>query len=137
MPYQRSTNSGTVEGLKNFGKMLAKKIGISALVWLILYFLGQPFRQPESVLALFSPVPGCLVGGAIGWWMAEDAVENAGFTGLPLWTILVAASLIAIWPVEWILKLFTHWEMYMGGFMMAACATTLALAAAVWRSSAD
>jgi hypothetical protein len=137
MAYQRSSGSGDIDGLKNLGKVLAKKIGFSALAWLVLYFIGHPMRSPEGILPLFSPVPGCLLGGAIGWWMAEDAVETAGFTGMALWSILVAAALLAILPVEFILKLITGWKLEMGGFMMIACAVTMALAASVWRASAD
>ena len=89
---------------------------------------------------MFSFVLGSLAGGAIGWWMAEDATETAGFSGIVLWSTLVAACVIAIVPVELLLRLITRWPANMGGVprMMAICAITAgAFGASVWLSAAD
>jgi len=138
MSYRRTSNWNPLEGLKGFALVLAKKIGWSALVWTVLYFASQPCRAVESPLTAFCLVIGSLAGAAIGWWMAEDAVENAGFSGMTLWVILVLASAAAVWSVEGVfLLIFGKKWMEFGGFMMAMSATVAALGTSVWRASAD
>ena len=138
MSYRRTADLNPFGALKGFGKMLSRKIAFSALAWVVLYFASQPLRAPGSILMMFTMVLGSLAGGAIGWWMAEDAAETAGFSGMVLWITLVLASALSIWGVEGLgLLAFGKTWMGFGGFMMASVGTVTALGAAVWRASAD
>lgn len=121
--------------LRNFGLYLLKKMGYMALLWVAVYFLSQ--WMAEGVGALFAMMLGAIAGLIIGWVMAEDAVERASFTGIPLWVTLIFASWITIGATENILKFFTGWELTFGRWMLITAAMLMALAASVWRASAD
>lgn len=125
-----------LEGLRQYGLILLKKMGFIALGWTILYFCSHPFRV-SGVLMLFAPLIGALAGLVIGWQLADGAVEDSGFTGLPLWAILILAGCSTIWIVEGILYLFTRWNIEFGGWMLIMAAMVLTLASTVWRSSVD
>ena len=49
---------------------------------------------------LFAPMVGAVAGLVAGWYMATDAVEDSSLSGMILWAILVAASVIPMWVVE-------------------------------------
>ena len=90
-------------GLKQYGLVVARKMGFIALGWVLVYFVSKPFRHENelvSILMLFSPMVGAVAGLVAGWYMSTDSVEDAGFSGLPLWTILVVASIAPMWIVE-------------------------------------
>jgi hypothetical protein len=125
-------------GLKEYSRVLGRKIAFCAIAWVVVYFLTQPFRNPEAIfLPLFGLMVGALAGLVVGWYMATDSVEDSGMNGLPLWTILVLASCISIWGVEGILYLITGWSAGFGGWMLLTAASLLALAAAVWHASSQ
>lgn len=121
--------------LRDFGIHLLKKIGYMCLLWTGVYFLSQ--LMAEGVGTLFAMTLGSIAGLVIGWTMAEDAVEKASFTGIPLWTILVLSSWAPIALTEWFLKLFTHWDLTFGRWMLITAAMLMGLASSVWRASAD
>ena len=128
-----------MDGLKSYGRVLGRKMGFIALAWVVIYFMSQPFRGKNSeelnVLMLFAPLIGSIAGMVAGWYMATDAVEDAGFHGLPLWVLLVIGATGPMWIVEWILGRITHWPMAFGGFMELTFASLLALGAAVWMAA--
>jgi hypothetical protein len=130
-----------ITGLKQYGLIVARKMGFIALGWVLVYFVSQPFRHEGgmvNILMLFSPMVGAAAGLVAGWYMATDSVEDAGFTGLPLWTILVLASIVPMWVVEGIMHLiFPAWIFGFGGWMVLSSAILLALASAVWNASSQ
>jgi hypothetical protein len=131
-----------LELFKRFGKILGRKMAFVAVGWLIVYFITQPMRQVPTdggvnILTLFGPVIGGLAGLIAGWHMATDAVEDSSMHGITLWVVLVAAAVIPMWVVEGIMRLFTHWPMNFGGFMVLLAANLLALASAVWLASSQ
>jgi len=135
------------EQYKRYAKRLGKQMAIIAGAWAILYFPSQSFNE-GLFWPLFSLLVGGLVGLVAGWWVAENAVEEAGFSGLSLWIILVAACVGAFWGTEiilgtvvpWVSSWFGHpgpWPIGFGRWMMLSSATILAMVSAVWRASAD
>jgi hypothetical protein len=131
-----------VDTLKSYALVLARKMGLVAVGWVGVYFLSQKFRTPGqdgiNILMLFAPLIGAIAGLVAGWYVATDAVEDSQMSGLGLWVILVAASVIPMWVVEWVMHLiFPTWPMEFGGFMVVASANLLALASAVWHASAQ
>jgi hypothetical protein len=57
---------------------------------------------------------------------------------LPLWSILVAASIAPMWIVEGIMHLiFRGWTFGFGGWMELSAAMLLAMASAVWNASSQ
>ncbi|MGN6366752.1 MAG: hypothetical protein ACTHN5_00545 [Phycisphaerae bacterium] len=129
-----------LQGLKDYSRVLARKMGFIALGWLLVFFISKPFRYEGdlNVLMLFAPMIGALAGLVAGWYMATDAVEDSGLTGLPLWTLLVIATCIPIWGVEGIMHLLLpKWPFGFGGWMLLSAATLIALATCVWHSSSQ
>jgi hypothetical protein len=127
-------------GLKDYSKVLSRKMGFVALGWVLVYFISHPFRTEGgvvNVLLLFSPMIGCIAGLVAGWYMATDAVEDSGgLTGFPLWIILIVASCLPMWAVEGIMHLLLPaWTFGFGGWMLVSAANLMALASAVWLSS--
>jgi hypothetical protein len=130
-----------IQGLKEYGAVLGRKMGFAALGWLVLYFASQPLRQESgmiNVLTLFAPMVGAIGGLVVGWYMAINAVEDSGFSGLPLWTLLVAASWVSMCVVEWIMHLILpRWNFGFGGWMVLMSGMLLSLATAVWYASSQ
>jgi hypothetical protein len=128
-------------GLKQYGLIVARKMGFIALGWVLVYFISQPFRhegQLVNILMLFSPLVGAAAGLVAGWYMATDSAEDAGFTGLPLWVILVVASILPMFGVEGVMHLiFRSWVFGFGGWMVLSAAILMALASAVWNASSQ
>jgi hypothetical protein len=91
----------------------------------------------EGPSSLFSLPIGVTAGVVIGWWLAEDAVERAGFTGFTLWTILIVACWTPVAAAEFTLGHITGWSMGFGRWMLVAAALVMSMAATVWRASAD
>ncbi len=128
-------------GLKDYSKVVLRKMGLIALGWVAVYFISQPFRregQVINILMLFSPLIGAAGGLVAGWYMATDSVEDSGFNGLFLWVILVVAAIIPMWVVEGLMHLiFRSWEFGFGGWMVLSAAMLLAMASAVWYASSQ
>jgi hypothetical protein len=127
-------------GLKEYSRVLGRKMAFIAIAWVILYFLSQPFRKEAdlNILMLFAPMVGAFAGLVAGWYMATDAVEDAGMSGLPLRIILVIASVLPMWIVEGIMHLiFPTWNFGFGGWMELMAATIMAMATAVWHESSQ
>lgn len=124
-----------LQHLTRFLIHVAKKDLWVALAWALLYFCTQ--WVTEGPTSLFSLPIGVAAGIVIGWWLAEDAVETAGFSGLLLWTILVIAAWLPIAVVEGLLGVVTGWSMGFGRWMLFTAALIMSLVAAVWRASAD
>jgi hypothetical protein len=127
-------------GLRSYSVVLARKMGFIALGWILVYFISHPFRTENglNVLLLFSPMIGAIAGLVAGWYMATDAVEDSGLTGLFLWTILVVSTCIPMWAMEGLLHLlFPKWPFGFGGWMLLSAATLIALATCVWHSSSQ
>jgi hypothetical protein len=129
----------TSDSLKQFALILLRKMAFVALAWLVIYFLSQPMRREQglNVLPLFGMPLGALAGLVAGWYLATNAVEDSDLQGLPLWCLLVTGSVLPVWLVEGVLKLFTHWPVNFGGWMMLTAATVMALASAVWIANAQ
>ena len=129
----------TLEQLSQFkplGLALARKGGAMAGVWVVVYFATGWMNHGAG--SLFAPLVGALLGLVFGWVVAQDAVETAGFSGMVLWSALVATAWVAIWLPEILLGLITGWGI--GGFgrwMLIMSAMILSMAAAVWRASVD
>lgn len=122
--------------LKAFLLALARRAGILAIGWVVLYFGTQWMNT--GIPALFAMVVGAVAGLVIGWYLAENAVEEAGFSGFALWIMLVAAAWATIWLPEALMGAITGWGI--GGFgrwMLVSIAMLMSMAAAVWRASAD
>ncbi len=129
------------ELLKQYGKILARKMALVAVGWLVVYLVTQPMRLvPDSgvnVITLFGPVVGCLAGLLAGWYLATDAVEDSALSGVVLWIILVMGAVVPMWGVEGLMGRITHWPMNFGGFMILTAGNLMALASAVWYASAQ
>jgi hypothetical protein len=132
-----------IMGLKEYGRVVGRKMLYIALAWIVVYWISQPFRTTPSdaainALMLFSPLIGALGGLVAGWYMATDAVEDSGLTGLGLWVILVAAACIPMWAVEGLMHLVFWWRPFgFGGWMLMSAAMLMALASAVWHASSQ
>jgi len=127
---------------KQYGKIVARKAGLVAVGWLLVYFLTQPMRAEPAdgspnILTLFGPVIGGIGGLVAGWYLATNAVEDSSMQGMTLWAILVLASAVPMWLVEGIMHTITRWPMNFGGFMVVTAGTLMALAAAVWHASSQ
>jgi len=129
-------------GLKPLVVYLGKRLGWISLGWLIIYFATQPMAEP-GVLMLFGLLVGAVAGLVIGWWLAEEAVERAGFSGMALWVILVVAAWLPPCGIELVMygltRLFTGtgWPLGFGRWMVLTATMVVSLAAAVWRAAAD
>ena len=136
---RQATEWTPLEGLRQYGLILLKKMGFIAIGWVIVYFISHPFRISGefNVLMLFSPLIGAFAGVGIGWYLAENAVEDSPLLGMGLWVTLTAAGWAAIWVVEGVLHRIMHRPIEFGGWMLISTAMILSMAAAVWRSSAD
>jgi hypothetical protein len=127
-----------ITGLKEYSRVLGRKMAFVTIAWVILYFISQPFRKEGdlNVLMLFAPMVGAFAGVVIGWYMATDAVEDANMSGMVLRIILVIASVLPMWVVEGIMHLILPtWSFGFGGWMELMAATLMAMAAAVWHES--
>lgn len=126
-------------GLRSIGLFLLKKSAFVAGAWIILYYCTQWLVVGPAMLLAF--IVGAAAGLCVGWYIAQDAVDAAGFSGLLLWLMLVAASWLPIALVEFLLgELMYHaagWKLNFGRWMMIAAALLLSMVSAVWRASAD
>src|SRR5271170_5314172 len=106
-------------------KYLGKKALILAGVWVVIYFISQLFAS--GPLMLIEQILGAIVGAAAGWEMADDAVNECGFSGPVLWVLLVLACWCPIWLVERIMVASMHmlagWQMTFGEWMLLTMAT--------------
>lgn len=121
--------------LRDFGLVLLKKMGYLAIAWAVLYFVSQFFNL-NVILMLFAPMFGALVGLVFGWYVAENAVEQSGLTGLLLYVLLVVAATLPVVVVELVMMFFWP-EIGFARWMCLTAIVVLAVAAAVWRASAD
>jgi hypothetical protein len=127
--------------LQQYALILARKMGYVALGWVVVYFVSQPMRWvPEdgvNILTLFGLLVGSVAGLVAGWYLAIDSVEDSSLSGMVLWTVLVACSVIPMWLVEGVLRVITRWPLNFGGFMILTAANLMALATAVWYASSQ
>ncbi len=129
-------------GLRELLLYLGKKLGWISLGWIGIYFLTQPMAR-EGIVMLFSPLVGAVAGLVIGWWLAEEAVERAGFSGMVLWVILVLAAWLPPLGLEFLMYGLTWfftgapWPLGFGRWMVITTTCIVSMAATVWRASAD
>jgi hypothetical protein len=118
---------------------LGKKSLILAGAWVVVYFLSQPFNNGPMIFA--EPILGAIAGAAAGWAMAEDAVEECGFSGPVLLVFLTLACWLPIWLVQGVMAELMHvlagWEMTFGEWVFLGMATIFSLVAAMWRELVD
>ena len=129
-----------IQGIKSYSLVLARKMGLTAVGWLFVYFISQKFRYEGdlNVLMLFAPMIGAIAGLVAGWYMATDSVEDSGFSGITLWIVLFLATCIPIWLTEAIMHLLLpKWPFGFGGWMLLSAATLIAMATVVWHSSSQ
>ncbi len=120
--------------LREYGTIVARKMGFIALGWVVIYFISHPFR--DGIAMLGSPLIGAIAGLVAGWYMAEKSVEESSLNGIVLWVIIVVAAVAPMWIVEGIMHvLIPKWEMGFGGFMLLTAATLMALGSGVWHAS--
>jgi len=135
------TQWSPLTGLKQYSLIVGRKMLFIAIAWVIVYWISQPFRHEGTFinpLMVFAPMIGALAGLVAGWYMATDAVEDAGMSGLPLRMILVLASVLPMWVIEGIWHLILPWRSFgFGGWMLLMAATILAMASAVWLESSQ
>lgn len=128
-----------LEELLRFSIFLGKKDLWIAGAWVIIFFISQ--LTASGVPMLFDPFIGAVAGGIIGWYIADDAVAEAGFTGIVLTILLVLACWIPVWWTDWLLTHIMHalvgWPMTFGRWMLLTFTTIFSLIASVWRSIAD
>ncbi len=126
-------------GLRRFGIFIGKKSAIVAAVWVVVYFSTQWISGGSVMVA--APIIGAPTGLILGWWMAQDSVENAPFVGLLLWTCIVAAVWLPIVLVEWlfgeIMFAAAGWQLNFGRWMLLTSAGLFSMSAAVWRAVQD
>ena len=141
---RQTTEWTPLEGLRAYCFVLLRKGGFIAAGWVLVYFLSQllGMRQDGSTMMLFAPLLGSLAGLVAGWHLAEDAVEDSGISGMPLWFMMILTGTLAIVLTEallwFILRAVGHpLPVNFGGWMLLSSAILLMLASAVWRSSAD
>ncbi len=134
-----SPSRGGIEYLRRTAIYVGRKSLWIAAGWVIVYLVARIFAS--GPLMLIEPVLGAIFGGAAGWEMGDNAVQECGFTGLVLWVFLVAGCWAPIWLVTWIEQLIVKrlfgWPLTFGDWMLLTMATLLSLAAAVWRALAD
>ena len=120
-------------------RFLGKKILWIVLAWIVIYFLSQLFSKGSWILV--EPVIGAVAGAAVGWEIADNAVSEAGFTGIILWVLLVLSCWIPMWAtqslMQWIMADALGWKMTFGQWMLLTMATIFSLIASVWRALAD
>jgi hypothetical protein len=126
--------------LSQYALILARKIAIVAVGWLVVYFISQPMRTVPpngdiNILSLFGMVVGCFAGLLAGWYLANDAVEDSSLHGIVLWTLLVLGAVVPMWLIEALMHLITRWPLNFAGFLILTAATLMALASAVWYAS--
>ena len=137
MPLTQS--HGAAEYLRRTLIYVGRKSLWIAAGWIVVYLIARIFAS--GPLMLIEPVLGAIFGGAAGWEMGDNAVQECGFTGLFLWVLLVVGCWTPIWLVTWIeqasvARLF-GWHLTFGDWMLLTMATLLSLMAAVWRALAD
>jgi|GEM_PF-1579223 len=134
-----SHSHGAAEYLRRTALYAGRKALWIAAGWVVVYLIARIFAT--GPLMLIEPVLGAVFGGAAGWEMGDNAVQECGFTGIILWAFLVAGCWLPIWVVTWIEQAFVHklfgWQLTFGNWMLLTMATLLSLAAAVWRALAD
>ncbi len=132
MMFSLFSNRDEWRHLKNILLHLGRKDLWIALAWIILYFCTQWVAQ--GVTMLWSLPIGVAAGIVIGWWLAEEAVDTAGFSGLFLWVLLILAAWLPPALVEGILGLITGWSMGFGRWMLFSSTLIMGMAATVWRA---
>ncbi len=139
MPKRSSSIPAGLEELRRLLIFLGKKDLKIAAAWVFIFFLTQ--LTASGVPMLFDPFIGAVSGGVIGWYIAEDAVAEAGFSGIVLTILLVLACWIPVWFTDWLLNQIVHglfgWPMTFGRWMLLTFTTIFSLIASVWRSLAD
>ena len=139
MPKRSARIPAGLEELRQLLIFLAKKDLWIAGVWVIIFFITQ--LTASGVPMLFDPFIGAVAGGIIGWYIAEDAVAEAGFGGIVLTILLVLACWIPVWFTDWLLNQIMHallgWPMTFGRWILLTFTTIFSLIASVWRSVAD
>ncbi len=120
-------------------RFLGKKILWVIAAWVVIYFISQLFSKGSWMLV--EPVIGAIAGAATGWEIADNAVAEAGFTGMILWVLLVLSCWIPIWGtlglMQWIMAGALGWKMTFGQWMLLTMATIFSLIASIWRALAD
>ena len=120
-------------------RFLGKKMLWIILGWIIVYFLSQLFSKGSWMLV--EPVIGAVAGAVAGWEIADNAVSEAGFTGIVLWVLLVLSCWVPIWAtqgvMQWIMTAALGWKMTFGQWMLLTMATIFSLIASIWRALAD
>lgn len=134
----RSSGQIPLSDLKPFALFLLRKGVIMAVGWSFVYFLTTWLNMNQGILMLFAPLLGAAVGLVYGWTLAENAADSAGFSGLSLWIILIAAAWLAIWIPEYLIgTLSGHGIGGFGRWMLIMSAMIMSMASAIWRGSAD
>lgn len=128
--------------LKQYSRILLRKMGLLAVGWIVVYFVSQPMRYVPTdggvnISTLFGLLLGGFAGLVMGWYMATDAVEDSNLHGIGLWILLVAASVAPILIVESIFYLILRWPVNFGGYMVGVSAALMALSAAVWHATSQ
>ncbi len=120
-------------------RFLAKKIFWIVGAWVVIFFISQLFAKGSWMLV--EPAIGAIAGAAVGWEIADNAVSEAGFTGIILWVMLVLSCWVPIWgtqgAMQWIMGSTLGWKMTFGQWMLLTMATIFSLIASVWRVLAD
>ena len=139
MPKRTSRIPAGLEELRRLLIFLGKKDLWIAGAWVIIFFITQ--LTASGVPMMFAPFIGAVAGGVIGWYVADDAVAEAGFGGIVLTILLVLACWIPVWFTDWLLNQIMHallgWPMTFGRWMVLTFTTIFSLIASVWRSVAD
>ncbi len=127
------------EGLFRLLQFLGKKLLWVSIAWIVLYFISQLFAKGSWMLV--EPAIGAIAGAATGWEIADNAVSEAGFTGIILWILLVLSCWIPIWGIQLLMQVLMHitlgWQMTFGQWMLLTMATIFSLIACIWRALAD
>ncbi len=120
-------------------RFLGKKILWIVLAWVAIYFISQLFAKGSWML--MEPAIGAIAGAAVGWEIADNAVSEAGFTGIILWVLLVLSCWVPIWAtqglMQWIMAATLAWKMSFGQWMLLTMATIFSLISSIWRALAD
>lgn len=120
-------------------RFLGKKILWIVLAWVAIYFISQLFAKGSWML--MEPAIGAIAGAAVGWEIADNAVSEAGFTGIILWVLLVLSCWVPIWAtqglMQWIMAAALAWKMSFGQWMLLTMATIFSLISSIWRALAD
>jgi hypothetical protein len=124
-----------VDTLKSFLRKIALKLLIITAAWFALYFATQLIKEGPAML--LNLLVGTIAGLAIGWSLAEDAVQDSGLTGPLLWGVLILLGGLPILFVEGGMYLLTHWSMGFGRWMCMGSALIMIFASTIWRASAD